>query len=232
MVLSQYFEGCAGKAKGRLRPAKRIIKIRRKPIAAGSHGGFPGALGVELNAPAIFQLDDAVGGDGVSSGLAAVMPDGVPHRGGADGNDIPAGRQLIANLRVQRCREAGGALSRGMAVHVNGDEAVSRRINDRAANDGVGRKFDGTSNGCGLIGDGTGVDPKRFCQGGLFNVITRQIGGNPAALPLGGRINQSNSNEAVSLQAVGRPSLSQTRTCQKTCDRELSGLPAHGTKTD
>ena len=41
-----------------------------------------------------------------------------------------------------------------------------------------------------------------------------------------------NSNVAASLQAVGWPFLSQTRTCQKTCDREPSGLPAHGTKTD
>src|SRR5690348_280412 len=41
-----------------------------------------------------------------------------------------------------------------------------------------------------------------------------------------------NSNDAALLHAVGRPSLSQTRTCQNTCDREFSGLPAQGTRTD
>src|SRR5579859_3662104 len=41
-----------------------------------------------------------------------------------------------------------------------------------------------------------------------------------------------NSTDATLLHAVGRPSLSQTRTCQKTCERESNGLPAHGTRTD
>src|SRR5208282_2473514 len=41
-----------------------------------------------------------------------------------------------------------------------------------------------------------------------------------------------NSNEATSLQGEGRPPLSQMRTCQKTREREASGLPAHGTRTD
>jgi hypothetical protein len=48
---------------------------------------------------------------------------------------------------------------------------------------------------------------------------------------LGASINP-NSNEAALLQRVGWPSLSQMRTCQKTCDRDPMGLPAHGTRTD
>src|SRR5208283_2675186 len=40
------------------------------------------------------------------------------------------------------------------------------------------------------------------------------------------------SKEATSLHAEGKPSLSQMRTCQNTCEREVSGLPAHGTRMD
>src|SRR5688572_12568854 len=40
------------------------------------------------------------------------------------------------------------------------------------------------------------------------------------------------SNPAVRLHAESWPSLSQIRTCQKTCEREASGLPAQDTSTD
>src|SRR5262245_42638922 len=40
------------------------------------------------------------------------------------------------------------------------------------------------------------------------------------------------SNKATSLHSVGTPSLSHTRTCQKTCDLDSNAFPAHGTNTD
>ena len=145
---------------------------------------------MELNALPVRQLDDAVGGDGISSSRAAVTPDDTPHHGGADGDDVFAGRQLPANLHAQRRRQTGEAGVGGMTVDVIGDEAVCRHINERTANDGLGRKFDGEPDTRGLARGRTGIDPGRFCQRGLLHVVSRQIGGDPAALPFVGGIEQ------------------------------------------
>src|SRR5438132_1227194 len=85
---------------------------------------------------------------------------------------------------------------RGVAIDVIGDEAVRYRINESVANDGLGRKFEGEPDGGSLAGGGTGIDPGRFRQRRLLNIITRHIGGDPAAFPSGGSIKQSQLERA------------------------------------
>src|SRR5579864_6629974 len=132
-----------------------------------------------------------MGSNGVSTGRAVVAPDGIAYNGGTDGDNVFAGRQLVPYLCVQRRGEAGRPLPRGMAVDINRDQTVRRGVNGRAANDRTDRKLNRQANGGGLSRGGTGADPRRVFQGGLLHVITRQIGGDPAAFPFVGRIQQS-----------------------------------------